>query len=49
MKYRVIASLLVIAALFGVAVWVEDQRPASQPSAPVQSSDDKALKSLSIN
>ena len=50
MKYRIVASLLVLAVLAAaVVVFGDDTTPSSQPSAPAMGADDKALKSLSIN
>lgn len=50
MKFRIVASLLVLAALAAAATIFGDDTPAAhtQP-APAQGADDKALKSLSIN
>jgi hypothetical protein len=49
MKFRLVASLLVLAALAAVAVLLEDNPTTGQSAAPSMSADDKALKSLSIN
>lgn len=52
MKYRIFASLLVLAALAAAAIVFGDAStpPAAGVSpAPTMGADDKALKSLSIN